>query len=47
MYHPVNIDLIEYFIRKQKPHTVGPDGISGKMLQLCVTWMSAPLLIRP
>lgn len=40
---PVTINKIEEIIIKQKPHTIGSDEISAKMLQLSLMWISAPL----
>ena len=42
-FQPVTVQKIVDIINKQKSHTIGPDGVSAKMLQLSLQWISAPL----
>lgn len=42
-YIPVQCELISKLIRKQKPTSMGIDGISGKMLQLSLPSITEPL----
>lgn len=42
-YIPVQTEAISKLIKKQKPHTMGSDGISGRMLQLSLPLISVPL----
>lgn len=42
-FKPVTVQKIIDITNKQKPHTIGSDGLSAKMLQLALQWISAPL----